>query len=46
MYTIKYFCAHSGEVFTDTYDNLDEAQKEWDRLEYKRNIYMHTKRPV
>jgi hypothetical protein len=46
MYTIKYFCAHSGGVFTDTYDNLEQAQKEWDRLEFKRSIHMHTARPV
>jgi hypothetical protein len=46
MYIIKFYCGKSGMVFTETEDTLEEAQKRWDNLEFKRHIYMHTPRPV
>ena len=46
MFIIRYYCHYSGKVFEDHIEGLDAAQKEWDRLEFKRSIYMHTKRPA
>lgn len=47
MYTIKFFCHHPGVVHTmQLHSTLGFAQKEWDRLEFKRSTYMHTARPA
>ena len=45
MFKVTYYCGHSDEVFTESFDTVENAREFWDSIQWKRHIHMHGVRP-